>query len=101
MSAIPRRASKNGLVEGQRPYAVVSVRDTGTGMDRELAGTIFQPFFTTKEKEEGTGLGLAVSEGIVEDHHGWIEVESEVGRGTEFRVYLPSLEPAVRGEENG
>ncbi len=101
LSAFPKALSKQGLEDCRRPFAVVSVRDTGSGMDREHMGKIFQPFFTTKEKEEGTGLGLTISQGIVQDHNGWIEVESEVGRGTEFLVYLPCLGEVDReGERN-
>jgi signal transduction histidine kinase len=65
------------------------VEDTGTGMGKEVIENIFNPFFTTKEKEKGTGLGLTVSQGIIQDHEGWVEVESEVGKGSVFKVYLP------------
>jgi signal transduction histidine kinase len=88
LSASSKRISKGGLKEGQRPYIEVNVQDTGVGMEREVMQKIFTPFFTTKGT--GTGLGLMVSEGIVRDHEGWIEVESEVGKGSVFKVYLPS-----------
>jgi signal transduction histidine kinase len=68
---------------------VVEVEDDGTGISDENLQHIFEPFFTTKEVGAGTGLGLAISYGIVGLHGGRIEVESEVGRGTVFRVHLP------------
>lgn len=67
----------------------VDVRDSGTGISEENLAKVFDPFYTTKESGEGTGLGLAVSYGIIEAHRGKITVESEVGKGTMFSVYLP------------
>jgi signal transduction histidine kinase/ActR/RegA family two-component response regulator len=85
------------------PKAVVrlSVHDTGVGIDPLIRGKIFDPFFTTKDVGKGTGLGLATVFGIVQQHAGWIEVESEVGRGSTFHLYLPRLAavPAVRTPE--
>jgi len=73
-------------------YVVLETMDTGHGMDKETIDKIFEPYFTTKTMEEGTGLGLSVVHGIVEAHKGYISVSSELGRGTSFQVYLPLAE---------
>lgn len=73
-------------------YAVLSVYDSGSGIPPELLPRIFDPFFTTKEVGKGTGLGLPTAMTIVKSHGGFINVHSETGRGTEFKVYLPSAE---------
>ncbi|MCP4576914.1 MAG: response regulator [Deltaproteobacteria bacterium] len=83
------------------PYAMLSVSDTGCGMDSALMGKIFDPYFTTKEKEKGTGLGLAVVYGIVKEHGGDIRVQSRLGEGTTVEVYLPLLEDASPMESAG
>jgi two-component system, cell cycle sensor histidine kinase and response regulator CckA len=73
-------------------YVVVTIADTGTGIAPEIIDRIFDPFFTTKEIGKGTGLGLSTVIGIIKSHHGWIDVDSQVGRGTRFRVYFPATD---------
>ena len=84
------------LVPGQ--YVCLTVADTGQGIPGHLVGRIFDPYFTTKEKDVGTGLGLAVVHGIVQNHGGIIEVESTVGKGTTFYVYLPRVESKIKDD---
>jgi PAS domain S-box-containing protein len=79
-----------GLKAG--PYVRLSVKDSGHGMSPEILERIFEPYFTTKAKGEGTGLGLAVTHGIVKNHEGAIYVKSELGKGSLFEVYLPVYE---------
>lgn len=74
------------------PFVVISVSDTGCGMDKEIVGRVFDPYFTTREVGKGSGLGLAVVHGIVQDCNGFMRVKSSVGEGTTFCVYLPIME---------
>ncbi|HNX59700.1 MAG TPA: ATP-binding protein, partial [Spirochaetota bacterium] len=83
----PLRAFHNDIAVGS--YFMIEVSDTGSGIDPSIMDRIFESFFTTKAKGKGTGLGLSVIRGIVEKHEGGIVVESELGKGTTFRVYLP------------
>jgi signal transduction histidine kinase len=71
-------------------YVNIRVSDTGPGISRGIMDKIFDPFFTTKDSTEGTGLGLASAYGIIRNHNGIIMVESEVGNGTTFNIYLPA-----------
>jgi len=80
-------------------FVCVSNTDTGCGIALENLQRIFEPFFTTKEVGKGTGLGLATVYGIVKQHQGWIEVESAIGQGTTFRIYIPFAGPAQSAAE--
>ncbi|MBU1432126.1 response regulator [Myxococcota bacterium] len=84
--------------QGQRAqeFICLEVRDDGCGMSPETQAHIFEPFFTTKRKGEGTGLGLSMVYGTMESHGGWVEVDSEVARGTRMRLYFPSTHPHRR-----
>ncbi len=86
------------LTEVVDDHVAIEVRDNGMGMSEEVKAHMFDPFFTTKAVGEGTGLGLAIVYGIIEDHHGHITVESEVGQGTSIRILLP-IRHARRNEQ--
>lgn len=82
--------SRHGILK-EGDYCFISISDTGFGMPESVSSRIFEPFYTTKERGEGTGLGLSVTDGIVKMHEGIIEVESALGKGTTMRVYLPRM----------
>ncbi len=95
-----RMPSKSAESSEASDFVMLVVRDNGHGISEEHRQRIFEPFFTTKTGSKGTGLGLSTAQDIVREHGGWIEFDSEVGRGTEFRVFLPRLLNPEQVEED-
>ena len=93
--AMPRGGELTLATEAENGSVLVEVSDNGMGIPAEHLNKIFDPFFTTKSTSRGTGLGLAVSYGIIREHAGQIRVESAVGRGTSFRLEFPAARKEV------
>ena len=89
--SVPREGIPQHAACGPGDFVRISVRDTGTGIPDSVREKIFEPFFTTKEQGKGTGLGLATSYGIAQEHGGWIDCESELGEGSTFTYLYPLL----------
>ena len=89
----PPQSDSERATERVRGFMCITVADHGAGMGEDTLERVFEPFFTTKDVGEGTGLGLAVAYGIVQEHGGFITVESKLGEGSRFEVYLPLPDP--------
>ncbi len=94
-----RMPTKAAASNDASDFVMLVVRDNGHGISEEHRQRIFEPFFTTKAGSKGTGLGLSTAQDIVREHGGWVEFDSEVGRGSEFRVFLPRLHSPEELEE--
>jgi two-component system NtrC family sensor kinase len=101
LEATPARGRVSIEAASDGDGAKIVIADTGAGIPKEHVDRIFEPFFTTKEAGKGVGLGLAVVYGIVNGHHGRIEVQSEPGQGTTFTVHLPARQPEDAGTRGG
>ncbi len=99
--AVAKRFTDENIPEQWKNYVLIRISDTGTGMSKDVLERIFDPFFTTKKTGEGTGLGLSIAEQIIRTHKGRITAESEVGKGSEFFIYLPCLEQTQNEEQLG
>jgi len=97
-AVVDQRLTRGQEVIQPGKYVVLTMTDTGTGMDEHTKAHLFEPFFTTKEVGEGTGLGLATAYGIIRQSGGFIEVESTLARGSTFKIYLPTWEGTVAVE---
>ncbi len=98
---VTRKAVANPEGGEDAEFVMLVVRDNGHGIAEEHRLRMFEPFFTTKAKGKGDGLGLCTSQDIIREHGGWIEFDSEVGRGTEFRVFLPRVLDPANVEDEG
>lgn len=94
----PEQASRTRAAAGSE-FLQCSVADTGTGIPSEIVTRIFDPFFTTKAKDKGTGLGLAIVQRIAHQSHGFLEVESQMGKGTVFHIFLPTVNAEITSRE--
>ena len=100
LAGVTLDAAATSAIPGLKPgrFARLSVSDSGAGINPEIRERIFDPFFSTKSVGEGTGLGLTVAHGIVQAHEGAIDVQSQLGEGTTFHIYLPAAQPAATQE---